>query len=124
MSCIFCNTEDLQIQIENDLAYAIFDKFPVNEGHMLIIPKRHYKNFFDASKEEILAIYDLIHECETLLTKKYNPDGFNIGINVNEEAGQTIMHLHVHLIPRYSGDVEDPRGGIRNLKPQLVPYKG
>lgn len=124
MSCIFCDIDNLNIELENELAYVIFDKFPVNKGHMLIIPKRHYKNFFDASKEEILAIHDLIHKCKDLLTKKYNPDGYNIGINVNEEAGQTIMHLHVHLIPRYSGDIEDPRGGIRNLKPQLVPYKG
>lgn len=124
MSCIFCNIEDLQIQLENNLAYAIFDKYPVNKGHMLIIPKRHYKNFFDSTEEEIIAIYDLIHNCKDLLIKKYSPDGYNIGININEDAGQTIMHLHVHLIPRYSGDVEDPRGGIRNLKPQLVPYKG
>lgn len=124
MSCIFCKTEILDIQIENDLAFAIFDKYPVNKGHMLIIPKRHYKSFFEASKEEVLALYELTNKCKDLLKEKYNPDGYNIGININEEAGQTIMHLHVHLIPRYLGDVEDPRGGIRNLKEQLVPYKG
>ncbi len=124
MSCIFCKTEILDIQIENDLAFAIFDKYPVNKGHMLIIPKRHYKSFFEASKEEVLALYELTNKCKDLLKEKYNPDGYNIGININKEAGQTIMHLHVHLIPRYLGDVEDPRGGIRNLKEQLVPYKG
>lgn len=124
MSCIFCDTEKLDILVENELAFAIFDKFPVNKGHMLIIPKRHYKNFFEASKEEILAIHDLLHKSKEILTKQYNPDGYNIGININEEGGQTIFHLHIHLIPRYKGDVEDPRGGIRNLKTQLVPYKG
>ncbi|MTI64980.1 MAG: HIT family protein [Firmicutes bacterium] len=124
MICIFCDTNELEIQLENELAYAIFDKYPVSKGHMLIIPKRHFQSFFEASKEEILAIYDLIHKCKRLLEEKYNPDGYNIGVNVNEEAGQTIMHLHVHIIPRHKGDVSDPRGGIRNLKPQLVPYKG
>lgn len=124
MTCIFCATQNLETQCESKLAYAIFDKFPVNRGHMLIIPKRHFQNFFEATKDEILDIYDLIQKCKKILEDEYNPDGYNIGINVNEEAGQTIMHLHVHLIPRYNGDVDDPRGGIRNLKPQLVPYKG
>lgn len=124
MSCIFCKTQDLEIQVENDLAFAIFDKFPVNKGHMLIIPKRHYQNFLKSNEDEILAIYSLIDKCKDLLQEKYNPDGYNVGININEAAGQTIMHLHVHLIPRYKGDVDDPRGGIRNLKEQLVPYKG
>ena len=124
MSCIFCDTEKLDIKLENDLAFAIFDKYPVSIGHMLVIPKRHFKNFFDALEEEILAMYDLIHKCKELLEERYNPDGYNIGINVNEAAGQTVMHLHIHIIPRHTGDVEDPRGGIRNLKPQLVPYKG
>lgn len=124
MSCIFCSREELNIIAENELCFAIYDKYPVNLGHVLIIPKRHYKSFFDATIEEVTAIYELIHKCKEILDKKYKPTGYNIGININESAGQTIMHLHVHLIPRYDNDVEDPRGGIRNLKPQLVPYKG
>ncbi|MCC5910979.1 MAG: HIT family protein [Clostridiaceae bacterium] len=122
MTCIFCDKENLEIVVENKLALAIFDKFPVNRGHMLIIPKRHFQNFFDATEEEIVAIYDLLHQCKGILENKYSPDGYNIGINVNEDAGQTIMHLHVHIIPRCKGDVEKPRGGIRNLKTPLVPY--
>lgn len=124
MNCIFCDRDNLDIIVENDLCYAIYDKYPVNLGHVLIMPKRHFKNFFDAREEEIVAIYGLIHECKRILDERYQPTGYNIGININESGGQTIMHLHVHLIPRYDGDVEDPRGGIRNLKPQLVPYKG
>jgi diadenosine tetraphosphate (Ap4A) HIT family hydrolase len=124
VSCIFCSREELNIIAENELCFAIYDKYPVNLGHVLIIPKRHYKSFFDATVEEVTAIYELIHKCKEILDEKYKPTGYNIGINVNESAGQTIMHLHVHLIPRYDNDVEDPRGGIRNLKPQLVPYKG
>jgi len=124
VNCLFCNQEKEQIILENDLAIAIMDKFPVNRGHMLFIPKRHYKTFFEATEEEINAIYQLMHEGKTYLDGKYSPDGYNIGINVGEDAGQTIMHLHIHLIPRYKGDVKDPRGGIRHLKDELVPYKG
>jgi len=124
MACIFCQRENLNIIAENDLCFAIYDKYPVNLGHVLIIPKRHYKSFFDTTVEEITAIYELIHKCKGILDEKYKPTGYNIGININESAGQTIMHLHVHLIPRYDNDVEDPRGEIRNLKPQLVLYKG
>ncbi len=124
MSCLFCNLNKDQLILENDLAVAIMDKFPVNEGHMLFIPKRHFKTYFEATKEEVVALYDLLHEGKKYLDEKFNADGYNIGINIGEDAGQTIMHLHIHLIPRYKGDVEDPRGGIRHLKEQLVPYKG
>ena len=112
------------IELENELVFAIFDKYPVNEGHMLIIPKRHFKNFFDATEEEIVALYDMLGRCKKHVEDKYSPTGYNIGVNVGEDAGQTIMHLHVHLIPRYKGDVENPKGGVRRLKPQLVHYDG
>lgn len=124
MECIFCNVDKEIIELENELVFAIFDKYPVNEGHMLIIPKRHFKNFFDATNEEMLAIYDMLGKCKKYMEDKYSPTGYNIGVNVNEDGGQTIMHLHVHLIPRYKGDVENPRGGVRRLKPQLVYYDG
>lgn len=124
MECIFCNMEKDKIIIENNYAFAIYDKYPVNLGHMLVIPKRHFANFFDANEKEMVAIYNLIRKCKEILDEKYKPDGYNIGVNINEAAGQTIFHLHIHIIPRYERDVDDPRGGIRNLKPQLVPYKG
>ncbi len=124
MNCIFCNLENERIILENELAYGVLDKYPVNEGHMLFIPKRHFKIFFDATDEEIAALYQLLQEGKKYLDQKYHPDGYNLGVNIGEDAGQSIMHLHIHLIPRYKGDVVDPTGGVRCLKKQLVPYKG
>lgn len=124
MNCIFCEFDKNNYIAENELAFAIFDKFPVNEGHALIIPKRHFKNFFDATKDEIDACYDLLHKVKEIIDIKYNPTGYNVGVNINEDGGQTIMHLHIHLIPRYKGDIENPRGGVRKIKKQLVEYDG
>ncbi|MFN2364233.1 MAG: HIT family protein [Halarsenatibacteraceae bacterium] len=124
MSCIFCDLSAKRVELENQYSIAIYDKYPVNQGHMLIIPKRHFANFFEATESEILAIYDLLKEARDHLDEKYNPDGYNVGVNINEAAGQTVMHLHIHLIPRYQGDIDDPRGGIRKLKKELVPYNG
>lgn len=123
-NCIFCNYNKSEIIAENELAFAVLDKFPVNKGHTLIIPKRHFQSFFEANGEEIKAIYSLLHEVKEMLDIQYEPSGYNIGINVGYDAGQTIMHLHVHLIPRYKGDVDNPRGGVRNLKGSLVKYDG
>lgn len=120
--CIFCMQPETEVICENDLARAFFDKFPVNEGHVLITPKRHAVTFFDATKEELAAIMELTFKAKEILDKRYNPDGYNIGVNVNYSGGQTIFHLHLHVIPRYEGDVDDPRGGIRNIKPNLVYY--
>jgi diadenosine tetraphosphate (Ap4A) HIT family hydrolase len=122
--CIFCNCNNSEIIVENRWAFAILDHIPVNEGHCLIIPKRHFSNFFEASEEEVKAIYSLLHEVKEIFDIQYEPDGYNIGINVGVDAGQTIEHMHVHLIPRYVGDVNDPRGGVRNLKEDLVEYDG
>ena len=120
--CIFCDYSKSDIIVENKLTYAILDNFPVNNGHCLILPKRHFADFFEATEEEIKAIYSLMHEVKEMFDVQYEPAGYNIGINVGVYAGQTINHLHVHLIPRYIGDVEDPRGGVRNLKESLVEY--
>ncbi|KUO51108.1 MAG: HIT family hydrolase [Desulfitibacter sp. BRH_c19] len=120
--CVFCEISYKEILIENELAVAFYDKFPVNHGHVLIIPKRHVETLFDASFEELQDINKLIFEVKNFLEDKYKPDGYNIGINVGEAAGQTIFHLHYHIMPRYVGDVEDPRGGIRNIKKSLVQY--
>ncbi len=120
--CIFCIAPETQILAENQLALAFLDKFPSNEGHTLIIPKRHVANLFDVTKEEMDAIRELLYKSRRELEKRFSPDGYNIGINVGEAAGQTVFHLHVHLIPRYWGDVPDPRGGIRRFKKSLVAW--
>ncbi len=120
--CVFCNVPDEDIIAENDLAFAIFDRFPVNEGHVLVIPKRHVATYFDASTDELAACHRLILEVKPLLEERFGATGLNLGVNVGVDAGQTIMHLHIHVIPRYTGDVENPRGGVRNLKPNLVEY--
>ncbi len=120
--CIFCNISKDKVIVENDLALAFFDGYPVNEGHTLIIPKRHVETYFDATQEEKNAISLLLVEVKERLDEEFNPDGSNIGVNVGAAGGQTIFHLHVHLIPRYAGDVRDPRGGVRKIKKSLVPY--
>ena len=118
--CVFCQMKDYIF--ENELAYEIYDKYPVGKGHMLFIPKRHVKDFFDITKEEREAIFELIDEGKKLLDKKYSPDSYNVGINCGEHAGQTIMHVHVHLIPRYIGDMKDPTGGVRGVIPEKMKY--
>lgn len=120
--CPFCTLDDSRIIQSNDHAIAIYDGFPVSPGHCLIIPKRHIASFFEATREEQTALLDLLAEMQEILVKERNPDGFNIGINVGEAAGQTVMHLHIHLIPRYAGDQPDPRGGVRWIFPDKADY--
>lgn len=122
MGCLFCGFEKDKYVFENKYAFAVMDGFPVNEGHMLVIPKRHFASYFDVNNEELLAINKLIHKCKGYLDEKYKPDGYNIGINIGEDAGQSIFHVHVHIIPRYKGDVEYVKGGIRNFKESIVKY--
>lgn len=106
----------------NELAFAVRDAFPVSRGHTLVIPKRCFPTWFEASTEERLALFALVDEVKAELDATLHPDGYNIGINAGEAAGQTVMHLHVHVIPRFTGDVEDPRGGIRHLMPGKGNY--
>lgn len=125
MNCIFCEEIEAEDYLfENELAFAIYDKYPVSKGHVLVIPKRHFPNYFNATKEEIVAMNEISHQVKDYLDEHYEPHGYNVGVNVHEAAGQTIFHMHIHIIPRHIGDAEDPRGGIRNIKDQLVPYKG
>jgi len=122
-NCIFCDRFiDREYIMENELSFAFYDQFPVNKGHVLIVPKRHYVDYFDSTPKEIAAFDDLINRVKKFLDDRLCPDGYNIGINIGEAAGQTVFHLHIHLIPRYFGDTKDPRGGIRNLKKPLVKY--
>ncbi len=105
----------------NDLAFAIRDRFPVSPGHTLIIPKRVVPTWFDATPDEQAALLALVNEVRLQLdTLSPKPDGYNVGFNAGEAAGQTVMHLHVHVIPRYRGDMDDPRGGVRHV----IPSKG
>ena len=120
--CLFCQIPKSDVIRESMLGYVIYDKFPVNPGHVLIIPKRHVASLFDLSQEELINLFDHIKRIKEDLDKSFKPDGYNVGVNCGEAAGQTIFHLHIHLIPRYKGDVEAPRGGVRNLKKPLVEY--
>ena len=108
--------------IENDIGFVIFDGFPVSEGHCLIVPHRVYSNYFDSTQEEIIGLQTLVVETKTLIDKRFNPDGYNVGINCGEVGGQTVPHVHIHLIPRYEGDVVDPRGGVRVVIPSRQKY--
>ncbi len=109
--CFFCRTDDYCL--ENELAKARFDDFPVSPGHMVFVTKRCVPTFFDTTMQEKTALFELVEQAKKMLDEKYKPDGYNIGVNCGESAGQTVMHIHVHLIPRYKGDVENPRGGVR-----------
>ncbi len=101
----------------NEFAFAIRDKYPVSPGHTLVIPRRLVATWFDATWEEHRAILELVAEVKLQLDEELHPGGYNVGFNVGEVAGQTVMHLHVHVIPRFRGDVPDPRGGIRHVIP-------
>ena len=120
--CPFCNLVNRKIYLENDLSIGILDGFPISNGHSLIIPKRHVGSIFDIQKDELLSLFNLLADVKNKLTEQFSPDGFNIGINDNEAAGQTINHVHIHLIPRYKGDQKDPRGGIRWIFPDKAKY--
>lgn len=125
LDCPFCNPDpEREIILESATAYAIYDKFPVNKGHALIIPKRHCADYFQLSFKEQSACWFILNKTREIIAEKFNPDGFNIGINVNEMAGQTIQHVHIHLIPRYSGDIENPEGGVRGVIPKKRLYTG
>ena len=121
--CLFCNSKISGIAHENDLAYASYDTYPVSEFHCLIIPKRHVIDYFELTDEELVACNDLIKVIkEEVLFKDKNVKAFNIGTNAGKIAGQSIMHCHIHLIPRRDGDVENPQGGVRSVIPQKQHY--
>lgn len=121
--CPFCKvSHDSEIVSETATAFAIFDKYPVSNGHCLIIPKRHISDYFELTLHEQRACWLLVNRCKEIIKKLYNPDGFNIGINIDKVAGQSINHVHIHLIPRFKGDVEDPFGGVRGVIPGKRKY--
>ena len=121
--CPFCKPDNQrELIVETATAYSIYDKFPVNEGHALIIPKRHVTNYFELTAKEQIACLLMLNKVKSINQTRFKPDGYNVGININEEAGQTVPHVHIHLIPRYKGDVKEPRGGVRGVIPNKQKY--
>ena len=123
MSCPFCTKISERIVEENEYAIWIYDGFPVSSGHSLILPKRHVASFFDVTHKERLAMLFLVDRAKTKAQETHHPDAFNIGINDGQSAGQTVPHVHLHLIPRYNGDVDDARGGLRWVLPNKADYR-
>ena len=120
--CIFCNPDREKV-LQSKLCYAIFDKYPVSNGHLLIIPHRHEGDYFKLKKEEKQALWQMVEEAKTYLDKNFQPDGYNVGFNLHKAAGQTIFHVHIHVIPRYEGDMENPEGGVRHVVEGKGRYK-
>jgi diadenosine tetraphosphate (Ap4A) HIT family hydrolase len=123
MPCPFCPPPSRRIVGQNEIALAILDQHPVSPGHTLIITRRHVASWFEASEAEQLAILALASERRQALDRELAPAGYNLGLNVGAAAGQTVMHLHVHLIPRFAGDVDDPTGGVRLVIPDRGNYR-
>jgi diadenosine tetraphosphate (Ap4A) HIT family hydrolase len=119
-ACPFCN--DVEAVLANELAIARWDVNPVTPGHILLVTRRHVADFFETNTDEQHALLALLREVKDLLQREHQPDGFNVGINVGEVAGQTIPHVHIHLIPRYRGDTTQPRGGVRGVIPAKQSY--
>ncbi|RYZ20539.1 MAG: HIT family protein [Chitinophagaceae bacterium] len=120
LDCPFCNLAARQLISRNESGIAFFDAYPVSEGHALVVPHRHAAQYFELSQDEKAGLWQLVDRVVAQLELQFHPDGFNVGFNVNEAGGQTVFHTHIHIIPRYAGDVAVPRGGIRNL----IPGKG
>ena len=120
--CPFCSIDKKRIILKNKKCYSVYDNYPVSKGHSLIILNQHISNFFDLTFEQKYSTINLLSKMEIFLKEKFKPAGFNIGININKPAGQTIDHVHIHLIPRYKNDVKDPTGGVRNIIPSRGKY--
>ncbi len=119
--CLLCK-DPRGVSLNNELAYSARDSYAVSPGHTLIIPRRHVASFFDLTPDEINACMELVNEERNALDEELKPDGYNIGVNVGPAAGQSILHAHIHLIPRYKGDVENPQGGVRHVLPKKAYY--
>jgi diadenosine tetraphosphate (Ap4A) HIT family hydrolase len=123
MACVFCRRlAGGDLVAENELAVAFLDAFPLSPGHCLLLPRRHEADFLALRTEEQEAVWALVAPVRRHIEASGRPDGYNLGINVGEAAGQTVAHAHLHVIPRYKGDVADPRGGIRWIIPARARY--
>jgi len=125
MTCPFCDIPARDRLLETDLVIGFLDRYPVSPGHMLLVPRRHVPTWFDATDDERTALVRAIDAAVELIERRSarTPDGYNVGFNAGEAAGQTVMHLHLHVIPRFGGDVDDPRGGIRGAVPDKRLYE-
>ena len=121
-NCPFCSLLEARIVKSNDHGFIIRDGYPISEGHTLIIPKRHVGSFFQITELERSSLMELLDYAKSLLDEQLKPDGYNIGINDGPAAGQTVPHLHIHLIPRFVSDMPDPRGGVRWIIPDKADY--
>jgi diadenosine tetraphosphate (Ap4A) HIT family hydrolase len=121
-ACPFCSPAEDEIVLRNNRCYARLDHYPISNGHLLIIPFRHEPSFLLMTAEEQAAALDLLSQARSKLDCEFHPDGYNVGINIGEAAGQTVAHAHIHVIPRYAGDAPDPRGGVRFVIPEKAKY--
>ena len=120
--CPFCALPEGRVLYSNDFGKVTRDAFPISPGHTLVIPHRHVGSMFDLSPEEWSALFELLTAAKADVDKEFAPAAYNLGVNDGQMAGQTVPHLHIHLIPRYEGDVPDPRGGVRWLFPERAKY--
>lgn len=120
--CTFCNLPESRVVVSNEHGFVIRDAYPISPGHSLVIPRRHVGSLFELTLTEQAELLVLLDQARTELEGSCHPDGYNIGINDGPAAGQTVPHLHIHLIPRYLGDTADPRGGVRWLFPDKADY--
>lgn len=123
--CRFCVKQKpgRRLIADNEFGFAAYDRHPASEGHFLVIPYRHFASYFDINDDELVALWGLVKQGQEVVEKEFKPDGYNVGINVGTAAGQSIHHLHIHVIPRYIGDVENPKGGVRGVIPAKKLYE-
>ena len=122
-SCVFCERANSgEVSQSNEIGVTFSDQYPISPGHTLIIPRRHEANFIDISTTDQMRLWELVDDVVQHLQESMSPDGFNIGVNAGSAAGQTIDHAHIHVIPRFHGDVEDPKGGVRWVIPHKAKY--
>jgi diadenosine tetraphosphate (Ap4A) HIT family hydrolase len=120
--CPFCSIDSDRIIVANEQAIAIADGVAITQGHTLVIPREHISSIFEMASETQYKVWELVRTVRGLLQERFKPAAFNIGVNDGKEAGQTVDHAHIHIIPRYRGDVEDPRGGVRWVIPSKAKY--
>ena len=122
-ACPFCEIPESRTILHGSTTFAIEDKYPVSEGHTLVVPKRHFATYWEATASEKLELWGLVDQVRERLLQTHRPDGFNVGFNAGHAAGQTVDHMHIHVIPRYAGDMPNPAGGVRGVIPDRMDYR-
>ena len=123
-TCPFCQPDSEQIWFEDQMGFVLRDAYPISQGHALVVPRQHVARLYDLPADTQAALWQLASEARRRIDEELRSDGFNVGVNDGEAAGQTVMHAHIHVIPRWNGDVADPRGGIRRVIPEKARYWG